>query len=328
MFLSIIIPVYNGEKCITHCLDSIWSQGLDVNEYEVICVNDCSKDNTVGVVTTLQKEHPNLRLLSNQENLRAGGSRNYGVREAHGEYILFIDADDYFHPGALKKIFDYQQKYRLDILMCDFARETALRTNDRLIHNFKNRDIISGRDFFVSNGLPFGPCKYVFRKSLMINNNVFFEERVCCEDADWTHNLALYANKMQYQPILLSHVVINELSQTANEHRYLRPVTEKLFAGYRLYLLAEKYKEDVEVANHLKGVATVYYSQGIRYMTAVFADILGKKNAICCYIPKEALFPGQIKLVRRLPWLFAIISNMTAPIVKGLIIIKRKYAGR
>ena len=96
LFLSIVIPVHNGADSISHCLDSIWNQGLNDNEYEVICVNDCSTDNTAEVISTIQKTHSNLRLLSNSENLRAGGSRNYGVREAKGEYILFIDVDDYF----------------------------------------------------------------------------------------------------------------------------------------------------------------------------------------------------------------------------------------
>lgn len=184
MFLSIIIPVYNGEKCITQCLESIWSQELDANEFEVICVNDCSKDNTVGVVAAFQKRHSNLRLLSNAENMRAGGSRNYGVKEAGGEYILFIDADDYFHSGSLKKIFDYQREHKLDILVCDFARHTLQDPNNLLVHKFYSHEVMTGRQFLVVNSLPYAPWKYVFRKSLMYDNNVYFEEKVSCEDVD------------------------------------------------------------------------------------------------------------------------------------------------
>ena len=91
MFLSIVIPVYNGENTIFRCLNSIWNQGLNENEYEVICVDDCSTDNTIKILSDIQKRHINLRLLLNEYNKRAGGCRNYGVREAKGEYILFID---------------------------------------------------------------------------------------------------------------------------------------------------------------------------------------------------------------------------------------------
>ncbi|MEE1090066.1 MAG: glycosyltransferase family 2 protein [Paludibacteraceae bacterium] len=116
VFLSIVIPVYNAGWIIEKCLDSIWSQGLLEEEYEVVCVNDNSTDNTLEVLDEIAHEHKNLRVVSNTENLRAGGARNRGVREAQGEYILFIDADDYYHAGGLKKAFDYQKEHRLDIL--------------------------------------------------------------------------------------------------------------------------------------------------------------------------------------------------------------------
>lgn len=324
--LSIIIPIYNGANCIARCLDSIWSQGLLENEYEVICVNDCSTDDTAAVIRNIQQSHTNLRLFNNAENLRAGGGRNRGVREAAGEYILFIDADDYFHPGALKTVVTYLRKNPLDILMGDFARETISNPNNTLIHNFPNREVLSGEDFFLKNSCPFGPCKYIFRRNLMINNTVFFEERVCCEDVDWTHRLALKAKKMQYQPILLSHVVINEFSQTANEHLYLRPVVEKIFAGNRLYQLSKEYSGII--SDRLNDVAAVYYKQGIRYMTAVAAPIKLKHEAICKYIPTDIALPRTVEIVRRMPYTFSLVTNFTASIVSLLIKIKRKYAGR
>lgn len=163
----------------------------------------------------------------------------------------------------------------------------------------------------------------------MTDNHIFFEERVCCEDVDWTHHLALKAKKMQYQPILLVHNVINEQSQTANEHLHLRPISEKFFAGYRLARLAEQY--DDAVAEKLNGVASIYYTQGIRYMPAVSAPLKEKKNTITRFLPS----PNQIKefslairLVRSFPWTFSFVSNIAAPIIKSAISLKRKYAGR
>ena len=85
MFLSIVIPVYNAGWIIEKCLDSIWNQGLSEEEYEVVCVNDNSTDDTLEVLDRVAREHKNLRVVSNKENLRAGGARNRGVREARGE---------------------------------------------------------------------------------------------------------------------------------------------------------------------------------------------------------------------------------------------------
>ena len=110
MFLSIIIPVYNGTKTIKRCLDSIWSQGLPENDYEVICVDDCSSDGSYEYIQKLSQLYPQLKLLKNSFNIRAGGARNHGVRCSSGEYILFIDSDDYFHPQSLNKSFLVSKK--------------------------------------------------------------------------------------------------------------------------------------------------------------------------------------------------------------------------
>ena len=88
VFFSIIIPVYNGEQYIKNCLDSIYRQGLGDDDFEVICVNDCSTDNTAQVISEYGKFHQNLRLINHETNRRQGGARNTGVKVAEGKYIL------------------------------------------------------------------------------------------------------------------------------------------------------------------------------------------------------------------------------------------------
>ena len=89
--------------------------------------------------------------------------------------------------------------------MCDFARHTLQKVNDELVHRFPSTDIMTGRKFFVVNSLPYAPWKYMFRRELMIDNKIFFAEKVSCEDVDWSHKIAFYAKTMQYKPILLTH---------------------------------------------------------------------------------------------------------------------------
>lgn len=328
-FLSIVIPVYNGELVINRCLNSIWNQGLEESTYEVICINDCSTDDTENIIKQVQKNHINLQLLSNPVNKRAGGSRNYGVKEAKGKYIVFIDADDYFHQSVLKKVIAYLSKNELDILMCDFAREIENQPNDNIFLKFPNSKILSGHDFLLTNSCPFGPCKYFFKKDLMCLNQIYFEENVCCEDVDWVHKLTLAAKTIQYQPILLSHVTINEQSQTANEHKTLRPISEKFFAGFRMIQLAEQFKEDKEVANRLKAVAYVYYIQGLKYFTALNANPFEKAGVLKKYIPSQIKeFPKRIIYARKFPYIYSILTNATAPIVSYLILVKRKWKAR
>lgn len=328
MILSIVIPVYNGANHIAKCLDSIWVQGLDTNEYEVICVNDCSTDNTQETLTRICREHSNLRLIKNETNRRAGGSRNHGVSEAKGEYIVFIDADDYFHKGSLKEIFKVIQENReLDIILCDFAREHVGTVSNNPTHNWQERNVISGRSFMLNNGVPFSPWQYVFKKKLMINNNIFFEENVSAEDVDWSHALALKAEKMQYYHILLSHYVLHNSSQTADEFKNFRLISERMFAGYRMNKLAAKYNYDKEVSRYLNIIADLFFYKALQFMTGIYCTPKVKSSTIKRYIHQH----GEDKLIcfaYKHPTLFAYLSNITSPFIKVAIIIRRFIKGR
>ena len=327
MFLSIIIPVYNGAKHITNCLNSIWAQNLCTDDYEVICVDDCSTDNTVEVLNNISKDN-NLRVIKNETNRRAGGSRNHGVQEAKGEYIVFIDSDDYFHPGSLKEATLYLRNYPLDILVCDFAREEAGKPSMTLVHKFPNKNVMSGRDFMLSNSLPYAPWKYIFKKSLMLENNIFFEENVSAEDVDWTHRIALCAQSMQYKPILLTHYILALQSQTANEYNSIRMIAERMYAGLRLKELATCYKQDNEVANHINRIAATFFHKALLFLMVKHCNTKTKYKIISKYIPKEIYGDRLVDFASRHTYLFAYISNLTSPFLKLTLILKRAIKGR
>lgn len=326
-FLSIVIPVYNGADTIGNCLNSIWSQELTNSEYEVICIDDCSKDNTLTVIKNIQKEHDNLRLLSNPENLRAGGARNYGVCEAKGEYILFIDADDYFHPEALKTVVDYQKTHKLDILVCDFARHPADRPNNILVHKFKSQDVMTGRQFLVVNSLPYAPWKYVFKRSLMIDNSVFFAEKVSCEDVDWTHKLAFYANTMQYQPILLTHYLLTDTSQTSVEYKSANTVFHRLECGRRVTELLPFCKTEDE-KRRILGVAGETLKNGVIFLNGLTISPAKKIQVLERCVAKDIAWEGIVGFASNHKRLYSWCSTFAVPLFRFAIIVKRKYFGR
>nr|WP_299341993.1 glycosyltransferase family 2 protein [Allomuricauda sp.] len=103
MKISFVIPAYNAEKFIRKCVESITSQGVSEENYEVIVVNDGSKDQTESICKELAKEYRSFRFFSN-ENHGPGYTRNYGIRNAKGKYIWCIDADDYLSPHILESV--------------------------------------------------------------------------------------------------------------------------------------------------------------------------------------------------------------------------------
>lgn len=325
-FLSIVIPVYNGAKVINRCLNSIWGQELEESTYEVICVNDCSTDNTEQVIKQTQKSHANLRLLSNLKNKRAGGSRNYGAKEANGEYIVFIDADDYFHPSALKQVIEYLSKTELDILVCDFARHTLDAPNNKLVHNFKSTKIMSGRAFMITNSLPYAPWKYIFKKNLMISNNCFFEECVSCEDVDWTHKIAFFASKMQYQPILLTHYILEPNSQTGTEYKNSHSVFNKIYCGYRLMQLI-KYCKTKDEESYIKKVAASIYENGLLFFNGLSISPQKKSAIISKYVITDQV-SGLLGFATKYPMLYSILSTIISPLFSTLIKVRRFIKGR
>jgi len=328
IFLSIIIPVYNAAKTISRCLDSIWSQNLPQEEYEVICVNDCSPDDSVAVLREIQKTHSNLRIESHSVNLRAGGSRNTGVRAAQGDYILFIDADDYFHPESLKKAFEYLQKNPdLDILTCNFARELPDSPCDKFTHPYFSKDKLTPAQYLSLNQfVPCSPWQWFFRKTLMTENNIWFRNHTISEDVDWTHQLILKAKLIQYQPILLSHYVIDKGTQTALSYAKPANVYAYMNAGIALYQLRQAYAA-IGHAGYITGMARGYIQQGMKYYLAMF-DRLSEKVRHLKEMPAELTLSGYCELFRRMPLFYALLTNCICPFTRIALKIKAKYSFR
>ena len=171
--LSVIIPMYNCAPVITRCLDSI-----DYPEAEIIVVNDGSKDKGAEVVTQYAASYPNVRLV-NKENGGASSARNLGIQEAKGEYIAFIDADDFWFPNGIGRIVELAEKEDADIVKYIIRHvENGLPLPQKDLANFDmHTEIIEGRgkalercdisDYHVVDA--------VFKRSVIIDNNLRFQ---------------------------------------------------------------------------------------------------------------------------------------------------------
>ncbi len=126
MFLSLIIPVYNAEKYIAECLDSLLDQDLSPEEYEIICVNDGSRDNSLSILETYAGRHTNVRIIT-KENGGVTTARNTGLTAAKGDYIWFVDADDLIKEQVLGRL-----KALIPETGCDRVVFGAYQFTDRL----------------------------------------------------------------------------------------------------------------------------------------------------------------------------------------------------
>lgn len=313
---SIVIPVYNGlSHNLQRCLESIWSQNLDEDCYEVVCVDDLSSDGTLAWLRRQAAARTRLRIVENTENLRQGGARNRGVAQAGGEYVAFIDQDDYFHPGALAKAFETISGEGLDALVADNARETPSRPNSATRHNLPWRDVVTGDTMIAGGPVPFSPWNYLFRRSLMTDRGILFAERERIEDVDWVFRLLHAAERVGYLPLPLVHNTIEAASTTMTAHVNPDTVYSYFRASRRLHSLALA-GWPADVARRVAEARELYFYWGLR-QCFFFRDKARAKTAQItanCMEPLPAASPRALnRLARRFPALFARLSNLLSP---------------
>ena len=164
MDLSIIIPVYNVERYIRSCIESIFKQGLDDNRFEVIIVNDGTQDQSMDMITDIIKQHNNI-LIINQANQGLSVARNNGISVAKGEYILMPDSDDLLIENSLLPLLESVLKSQADLIVADFigmTDEEIENTNVSLIQKKEYNYIEkTGEELFLQDLNPY-QC-YVWR---------------------------------------------------------------------------------------------------------------------------------------------------------------------
>ena len=190
--LSIIIPIYNSEKYLRECIDSVLKQN-DFNDFELICVNDGSTDKSLDILHSYND--PRLKILT-QENQGAGVARNYAMSVAKGDYIMFLDSDDTMVSGINTRMaYQYATNNDIDILLCE---RNIIDENGTLLYTLHpNKSVLpSGiKQIFkpVDAGLGLfkiiinGPCAKLFKHKLIIENNIKFLSLRRSEDYPFVH---------------------------------------------------------------------------------------------------------------------------------------------
>ncbi len=190
--LSIVIPVYNSERYLDQCFTAILHQGLDLDEFEILAVDDGSSDRSVEVCRSWQNKLPNLTLIT-QENRGAGAARNAGMDHAQGNYLYFLDADDELIDGALKILLTRCQRDNLDVLFfageAVFESEELRREHPGLEHYLERRQapgITDGETLLIeqekTGNFCGQPCVMVTRHALALSAGARFAEGVMNED--------------------------------------------------------------------------------------------------------------------------------------------------
>jgi glycosyltransferase involved in cell wall biosynthesis len=223
--LSFILPCYNVDRYIADCLNSIYAQDLSEDEYEVICVNDCSADGTRSVISEYASRHPNLKLIDHSENLTAGGARNSGINVARGEYIWFVDPDDMIKPGCVDELIERMEKGKLDLLMFNFedVDENLNPIKEELF--LGDSEVMTGQEYVLSRfkgrfGLLGIVWRCIFRTQFIYENQLAYPLIRKSQDVVFIWKAILKARRLQsvksiYYTFRINPHSVTHISRTA-----------------------------------------------------------------------------------------------------------------
>ncbi len=182
--VSVIIPVYNAEKFIDRCINSVLDQTY--KDIEVILINDGSQDSSLKIIEKYSMEHDNIHYFT-QSNKGPGAARNKGIGLANGEYITFIDADDYIEKEYIKNL--VSNSSNMDIVVCGYKRFD--QGHHLILEQTPNENIISHFKFIST------VCK-LYNKNFLIDNNLKFSDRKIGEDMLFTLKCYSLTNKIKF----------------------------------------------------------------------------------------------------------------------------------
>ena len=201
--VSVIVPVYNTENYIDKCLSSLENQ--DLEEIEVIIINDGSTDNSKNKIMPYIKNNPNKFKYYEKENSGLGATRNYGITKAQGEYIGFVDSDDYIEKTMFKKMYDIAKNQNLDFLECGIVYEYKDKRKN-VNENFKKNK----RDLYINAQAMV--CNKIFKLDIIREHNVKFAENLRYEDLQFFYTFIPYINRFSYTNDIFYHYIQRENS--------------------------------------------------------------------------------------------------------------------
>lgn len=191
MKLSVIIPAYNVESYLDRCISSILNQKMSDEDFEIIIVDDGSTDNTYKRAVEISAKHPNVSAYT-QPNQGQSGARNNALEKAKGEYVWFVDADDYILPGSIDKLYSIAKTEQLDALY--FLLQRHYEGQPAPAQQFDCRQttlpvgkVISGPTAVIEGYFPCSSCAAIYRREKIEQENLRFMPGIFRQDVEFTY---------------------------------------------------------------------------------------------------------------------------------------------
>lgn len=321
--LSIIVPLYNSAQYLPKCMDSLLHQDIPLSDYEIILVNDGSPDESLTIAQAYQLEYENVIVLS-QENKGASGARNLGLRHVQGTYIRFVDPDDYIPANSVASLLAQMEREHLDMLrfdyqMVDEAYFPVMKPISAACVDY-NHQSLSGADFLAEKlGYACYIWTFIYRTSVLKENEIFFYEGDYYDDTPWTPRVCLKSqrvgctNQLGYYYYQRS----NSLVRIHTPQSVARKIDGQMF------LIGELIRQQSLVGH--PGVI-LWYSGMIAHCAIGLLNLTtyvdrSFRRRVFDFLRKECVYPlssyqampktdRKIRIINISPWLYCIITKL------------------
>lgn len=238
--VSVIVPIYNVEKYLEKCINSLLSQTLE--DIQIILVNDGSKDNSGNIAKEYEKNNKDRVTYVEKENGGLSDARNYGLKYATGDFVAFLDSDDYIEKNAYEEMYNKAIEEDADYVECDFIWEFPNKIRVDKQYTYKNKkEMLSFVRVVAWNKL--------IKRQLITDNNLEFPKGLRYEDVEFAYKLIPFINKFAYVDKPFVHYVQREgsIANVQNERTAeIFTVLDNVIEFYKKNNIYEEYRDELE----------------------------------------------------------------------------------
>ena len=239
--VSVIVPVYNTERYLARCLDSLINQTQ--KNIEILVIDDCSDDNSISIIQQFFEKDQRIKLIRHSENRGLGYTRNTGIKSAKGEYLMFVDSDDFLEPNAVENLYEIAVKHDLDILEGNYRK---IMSNKSFIYpKYNVKGTFDGNEYISKAGYldPLVVNKFWKREFILKNHLFFTTDKMFYEDNFFTYKAFLKAQKVRKINFIFYNYVIrqNSIMTSAKGEKHIKSSLNLIKGMEKIFL--EGYKK-------------------------------------------------------------------------------------
>jgi len=250
--ISIIVPIYNEEENLRKCIESLINQTY--KELEIILINDGSTDKSKEIIESFKDK----RIVAiHKKNTGISDTRNTGIDKSTGDYIMFVDSDDYLELNCIERLIETAEKENSEIVMFNYYLETPSKRIEIKLPKIEARNLKEDKDLLTKIHL--GPCTKIFKAELIKDN--LFPLNLKYEDVPFVVEAVIKAGKISFIPDYLYHYVIKKSGETITRD-------ERIFDIITICAIVEKKLEQINYVNKTNFFVKVlsYYLKNSRYI--------------------------------------------------------------